>query len=608
MVGHMSEIIAHRGPDDHGIWNDDRSVLAHRRLSILDLSPAGHQPMQSSDGHLQIIFNGEIYNYLELRTELIRLGHSFRTGTDTEVILSAYQQWGDECQGRFNGMWAFVIWDTVAKTAFASRDRFGKKPFYYVVIGDRVYFSSEIKALLEVPGVGSELQVSNVAAFCAERLIDHTEDTFFSGVRQLPAAHCFRWDGNGMRVKRYWDLEPASQPLACEIRSEEIEMLGEAFNDAVRLRLRSDVPVGSLLSGGIDSSLVTCVSRGQLSLDRPFHIFSTLTSPPNEEGRGIDLVLERGGFVPHFHTPDAASFWEDLPQVIYHQEEPFGDASMVAHFQLMREARHAGVPVLLSGQGGDEVFAGYGSYLWIWLGDLFRRRRIVEGLEALRSVSKHQRIAWWNILYHSLPGSVAHPVRHHIGRNRLNWVHSDFLQYFNRDDFAAGAGDRLNEYQKGCMRRWTLPGFLHYEDRNSMAFGVETRLPFLDYRLAEKVLSFGSGLKLQQGVTKWILREIGKGIVPEAILERKEKQGYPAPLGSWLRESDSRVREIANSHEARRCPILNQKIWVRLVEDYLDHRSEDLDPVWRGLVIVLWYSRFFSGRSHKIPSPVHPIA
>lgn len=594
-IGAMSALLSHRGPDDSGLWTSAGVVLGHRRLSILDLTAAGHQPMQSADGRFCITYNGEIYNYLELKEELQSRGHRFRTRTDTEVLLAAYAEWGPACLGRFNGMWAFALWDSKERKLFLSRDRFGKKPLYTTFDGKgRLYFASEMKALFLVPGMNRTLNEQAVADFCAQRVVSHLEETFVREIHQLAPATSMIWSEGKVEQKSYWSLATLAQ---VEESKPNLEELADALRDAVRIRLRADTPIGCLVSGGLDSSTIASLMRALCPAERPVHLFTTVTDPPTEEAEGIESLLKKGGFQAHFHTPTARLFWEDLPRLLWHQEQPFADGSMAAHYALMREARLAGVPVLLTGQGGDEIFAGYPTYLWVYLGSQIRRGRWLHAARWAWQAAHAQRLHLSRILFYSLPRSVRSVARRGVMRHNSAWIGPEILSAVRsrEEQMSAPSGDELESYLRNSITQWTLPGFLHYEDRNSMAFGVETRLPFLDYRLAEKMFRVHSDEKLLGGTTKSILRQIAKPMVPAEIIQRTAKQGYPAPLSAWLRALKGQIRDVAHSTSAKRCPLVQTSEWGRLVERFFSGSGEEgLDSVWRGLVCILWYERVFT--------------
>ncbi|MEW6731312.1 MAG: asparagine synthase (glutamine-hydrolyzing) [Acidobacteriota bacterium] len=602
----MLSLIDHRGPDDFGLWHNAEAVLAHRRLSILDLSSAARQPMQSADRRYYLVFNGEIYNYLELRAELVQFGHHFRTDSDTEVLLAAYAQWGTKCLEKLNGMWAFAIWDRKTRKLFAARDRFGKKPFYYLELGGRLYFASEMKSLFLLPGLNRTLNHRAAAEFCAERITDHTDQTFVEEILQLPSAGFLNWQDGKLEKGIYWKL-PTQSLTQSTITHNQIEEIAYLLEDAVRIRLRADTSIGCLVSGGLDSTTIACLIEKHYRGSQPIHLFTTLTDPPNEEARGVETLLRRqNSFVAHLHTPSASTFWEDLPALLWHQEQPFADGSMAAHYALMREARLAGVPVLLTGQGGDEVFAGYPTYLWVHLGGKLREGHWSQALRCLREAHDHQTLSFPNIFFHALPPKVWAIARRSYIKRRMHWINRELLASLKgREEYLWDGSDALEQYLKNSIAYWTLPGFLHYEDRNSMAFGIETRLPFLDYRLVEKMFSLPSDEKLRGGLTKRILREIASPIVPNEVVSRTAKQGYPAPLATWLRSLQEQVRELSESSLAQECPILDYPRWRKTVEDFLNGKSKDLTPVWRGLICALWYQYIFKVSDNELTRMAH---
>jgi asparagine synthase (glutamine-hydrolysing) len=591
----MSERIAHRGPDDHGLWTDPGVALAHRRLSIIDLTPEGHQPMLSSCGRYTIVFNGEIYNYLELRRELEDVGERFSSGSDTEVLLVAFRRWGESALPRLNGMWAFAIWDSHERSLFASRDRFGKKPFYYVVRPREFLFASEIKALLLDPQLVTRPSASAVADFCAERVSNHGSGTFFEDVRQLPAGSVLRWRDGVLSVSRYWSLTITEQGDYVE---PDVDHIHELLRSAVALRLRADTPVGALLSGGLDSSVATSFASEMQAAGNPLHIFSTVHDPPYEEADGIAAVrAKHPDLAAHFEMPTADGFWDDLSETLWHQEQPFGDASMVAHFRLMRLARQAGVPVLLSGQGADEVFAGYPGYLWIYLGSRLRMGQLSEFVSYWRHLARYQEVPLRNVLLNVLPVPVARMAKRMAGRGTLGWLAPEYRPLSDsifHGNSARGA-DPLDQALLQSLTVRTLPGFLHYEDRNSMAFGVETRLPFLDYRLVEYLFRIQPGSKLSGGVTKSLLRDAAKGAIPDSIRLRTRKMGYPAPLLQWLRAKPEKLLDAADA--AHLCPLLNPTVWAGAVRHFLKGDDRQLDTVWRGYILSQWHAAFFSGKA-----------
>lgn len=586
----MSDAIAHRGPDDSGEWSDAGVVLAHRRLSIIDTSAAGHQPMASSDGRYVLVYNGEIYNYVELRRELERQGVVFRSHSDTEVLLQAFAVWGERCLAKCNGMWAFAIWDRTTQSLFIARDRFGIKPFYYAIHNGDFLFASEIKAFLATGLIDSAPDAQMVADFCAERVSDHTDRTFFRGVSQLRPGTCGWWRAGKLELRHYWSLPPDDP---APTRSGLVEEVAALLEDAVRLRLRSDIPVGTLLSGGLDSSGVTCLAAGLSTTC--INAFSTISEPPPEEAAGIDAVLHASPAVTlHRDQPDADCLDGELDQCLWHQEAPFADGSMLAHFRLMRLARESGIRVLLTGQAADEVFAGYPGHLAIHLGGLMRRGHWARAAAFQRALRRSgQTLAWSSVAGYALPPCISGRLRARKAAASVDWLAGDYRSLSPQValGYAAKHGDPLNAALRESIAHRTLPGFLHYEDRNSMAFGVETRIPYLDYRLVEKVLPLAGRTKLAGARTKALLRDALGSRVPGAIVGRLAKQGYPAPLAKWLR--GARTAQQSRCLEAvAACPLIAFPAWQRRYQRFQRGDDAELPAAWRGLVLALWYERF----------------
>src|SRR5438067_245446 len=389
----MARELDHRGPDGDGLYADEAGVaLGFRRLAIIDLSDAGMQPFASDDGAFQLVHNGEIYNYRELRAELETLGHRFRSATDTEVVLRGYEQWGEQCVERFNGMWAFALWDGRRRALYCSRDRFGVKPFYFRWDGARFVFASEPKAFRADPTTLLEPNLRAVREYVEQGYADHPADTFYTEIEQLPPAHSLTLDQDGIHVRRYWEVEPRD-PLP-----DAATAVRELFVDSVRLRLRSDVPVGTCLSGGIDSSAIAC------TVDLLLRTEAENAKPVGERQKTFTAYFEQPGFderpyaravvgqtqaEPHWVSFDEANLVDVLPQIVESQDEPFGSTSIVAQWYVMRAAKEAGLTVMLDGQGADEILAGYHGYFGPYFADLLlqgRLRTLRRELGAYRSL------------------------------------------------------------------------------------------------------------------------------------------------------------------------------------------------------------------------------
>ncbi|HVH50636.1 MAG TPA: asparagine synthase (glutamine-hydrolyzing) [Gaiellaceae bacterium] len=592
----MTAALAHRGPDGERIYAADGVALGFRRLAILDLSDAGMQPFVSEDGRLHLIHNGEIYNYRELRTELEPRGHRFRTGTDTEVLLAAYREWGPSCVERFNGMWAFAIWDSERKQLFASRDRFGIKPFYYRLDGERLEFASELKAF-RVAGPRLSANPVAVREYLEQGHLEHGEETFFAGIRRLPPAHNLWFDRDGLRLERHWRLEPKERP------ADAVAAVRELFLDSVRLRLRSDVPIGTCLSGGIDSSGIACgvdhVLRGGgegAEQVGPHQRTFTAYFPERgfDERPFAEAVVQQIGAEPHWVTFTAEDFVERLPEIVYAQEEPFGSTSIVAQWYVMRAAHEAGLTVMLDGQGGDELFAGYSGYAGYYFADLLASGQLVGLGREMRGFRRtHGKRAAPELVRPFLSESAKLRLRGRMrGGNVL--LHRDLRaapsQLLQKD---SPFPDRLRRQLEHILGERGLRELLRYEDRNSMAHSLEARLPFLDYRFVELVFSLRGGELINHGTTKWILRRALGDLLPAVVRDRTDKLGFVTPERRWLRGAlGDRARDVfASQSFAQRGFVDATAARARLER----HRRGEINAgweLWRALNLELWARAF----------------
>lgn len=556
----------HRGPDDEGYLlintrsgltvacggpdTDPRLALpplnrfgnehfdlafGFRRLSIQDLSPSGHQPMNSPNGRHWIVFNGEIYNYLELRSELLSLGRHFHTASDTEVLLAAYQEWGESCLDRLNGMFAFAIWDTLTRSLFLARDRFGEKPLHYVHVPGQLFaFASEMKALWAGGVVEQTVNEETLALYKYYNQIDSGEQTFYRGILRLPQAHSLRLTAEGLHKRRYWDIDPRVRD---ETRTDSwyTERFRELFTESVKLRLRADVPVGGSLSGGLDSSAVVFVMGSLLQKGGVQKTFSArFDEPAWDEGKWIKLVTGATRVDAHDVWPTGKGFFDELAQVFWHQEEPFSSTSIYAQWSVMRLAKQYGVTVLLDGQGADEMLAGYHDYFDVMADDLLKSLNLTAYLNWRSECRK---------LHGVLPGSLKRILIQSTPRSLKNAVKSvrqkiagvppvQPLVPTYPAEFRDVSG--LRKLLWWNTTRQGLVELLRYADRNSMAHSREVRMPFLDHRLVEFVFTLPERCLHRQGWTKWILREAFRGIVPEPITQRVDKLSYMPPQHRWL--------------------------------------------------------------------------
>ena len=564
----------HRGPNDWGFvslapfekcadrcrywrrWEERQHAREYRigfgsrRLSILDLSEAGRQPMNLHGTDLWIVWNGEIYNYRELRAELAA-ERCFTSGTDTEVLLAAYEKWGTKCLGRLDGMFALAIWDGARKCVFLARDRFGEKPLYYTHHNARFLFASELKQLLEDNEFERELDRTALADFLLLSLQDHDERTFYVRVKQLPAAHWMEINTVGGVARgpcRYWTPTIADDLDTSRDKSlrEELPFL---LRDSIRLRLRSDVRVGICLSGGLDSTTI-CSLAAQMSDPESLSAY-TMSFPEyaDDELSAAAEVAARTG-VRHVHsTFHAQDLWERLHDFVYFQDGPTGGASTFASWRVFETAREDGAVVLLNGQGGDELFAGYDKFYFFWLLHLLARGRWLRFAASAGSYFLRNGANRWN--YAQARRYAAPFLRNRtMGMWRLS-VPEMRERITAKIEFGAGKG--LNQRLWKDMSEFSLPCLLHWEDRNSMAAGTETRLPFLDHRLVERVLSTSVHTKLQNGFTKYSLRCAIDGQLPAEICWQKKKRGFETPARQWFRTN--LAPQIRESLSRQDCPL-----------------------------------------------------
>ena len=598
LLAAMSARIRHRGPDGSGIHVDGAMGLAHRRLAIIDLTDEAKQPMTNEDGTLWLVYNGEIYNFIELREELLGKGHTFHSSGDTEVILHAYEEWGRECLARFNGMWAFALWDSRKQELFCARDRFGIKPFYYARTGDMILFASEIKALLAHPDVGRRPDDPLLLTFLAWGVLDHTGGTMFEGISQLQPAHriTFSWSGAGT-PEQYWDV--AMNPEAGHPWPEEDERASTAFRDllmdAVRIHLRSDVPVGTCLSGGVDSSTLAAMINRLIRAEAPGSIgdrqktFSIVFPDPrfNEE-RFIDEVVSAAEVDAKRMTIGPEEAQRDLPRLLSMQDEPFGSLSIYAQYRVMELASRS-VKVVIDGQGADEELGGYLAYQGSYLTGLLRGLNLSTALSEMAGSYRHHRRFFSDAL------------RQVLVRSRRRTLIRGEIPPVSR--YTGG----LDEVLKRELLATNLPALLHWEDRNSMAFSIESRVPFLDHRVVEFLAALPLCQKIRNGVTKYILRKAIKGLVPDAIRCRMDKMGFVTPEEVWMRESMRPfVLDILTSPSFRARQYWDADQVLEHYNRYAEGRSAYSPELWRIVCTELWLRMMFDAREDDVVSQSSP--
>lgn len=600
----MTDIISHRGPDGEGQWINDcgRVGLGHRRLSIIDLSEAGSQPMSYLEDKYNITFNGEIFNYLEIKELLLQEGYTFNSKTDTEVILAAYDFWGEECTHQFNGMWAFAIYDKEKQSVFCSRDRFGVKPFYYFKSADRFAFGSEIKQFTVLPSWKAVLNTSRAVDFIVFGIFDHTHETLFKGVYQLRGGHnlTFNLINNSFTIKQWYILDsrvPQNKVTFNDAKKE----LKNIFYDAVKLRLRSDVRVGSCLSGGIDSSAIVCVMNQLLQVDGKNKnqevVSSCFAEKKYDEQEFIDVVVAETGVKSNKIFPKFEELFSQLQNIIWHQDEPFGSTSIFAQWSVFKEAKELGLKVMLDGQGADESLAGYPYFQDVFNVSLLKSFELNKLATELKQASvlqngKRNNNEFLKLALKSfVPSSVTTSLRRRSDSHELKYIKKPYK--LTSDLYEPGVNLSIKSHSLDLISTSYLPMLLHYEDRDSMAHSIESRVPFLDYRLVEYILSLPDNYKIFRGVSKYIFREAMAGILPDKIKNRYDKMGFVTPEQTWIVNNFEQFRKYLQ--EAVNCfkHIVNAETLLNDFDNALTKKTFAFGSVyWRIIALHQWSIKF----------------
>ena len=547
-IGSLIDCIAHRGPDDHGILVDGRAALGFRRLSILDLSQAGHQPMTSRDGTLSMVFNGEIYNYVELRAELQALGHTFVSSGDTEVLLASYAQWGRRCVDRLVGMYAFCIIDRRTSSMFVARDRLGIKPLYVVGHPRGVLFASELKAIRRSGLWGGALNTARFAQFLSFGRTEEVPDdagTYLEGVQQILPGHSCTLRFDGTRAdERYWSPPHGEEPAGDDV----VPRFLELFDDAMKLHMRSDVPVGVMLSGGMDSVSIACTMArisDTAGTGQALHAFC-YTSEDFDESRQLeDTIAQIGATMHRVAAVEADTFWTRLREAMWYHDEPVHSPSVLMGFELYRLAAAHGIRVVLSGQGADETLGGYHYLFDHMLVTEALRGRLPTLVAQAKFVAESSGRSERDVLMRSarlvrahLMSSLTSYRRVSAGRRLLEGRGRAFLAPEFRALAAPAAelppGQTLAVALERTIRQTPLPHYLRVEDRNSMAHSVESRVPFLDHRLVEHALRLPARWKMSDGWNKRVLRDAMAGRIPDSVRLRRQKFGFPTSSRRWF--------------------------------------------------------------------------
>ncbi|NIG52090.1 asparagine synthase (glutamine-hydrolyzing) [Chitinophaga sp. Cy-1792] len=589
----LTNIVQHRGPDGAGVYKDEQVAFGHRRLSILDLSELGKQPMHYLDRYV-ITYNGEVYNYIEIREVLEKGGYNFVSHSDTEVIVAAYAEWGEKCLEKLNGMFSFAIHDRKLNTVFCARDRFGVKPFYYYANKEAFVFGSEIKQFTVLPYWEAVLNERKVVDFLVNDIIDRDEETFFQGVKQLRGGHFLKYnlDDHTFEIKSWYHLEKKDEYAGLN-ETAAIEKFRELFTDAVKLRLRSDVKIGSCLSGGLDSSSIVSVVNELLKeegkTDLQEVVSACFENKKYDEQQYIDTIVKEKSIKGHKIFPDVDDLFPELDKLLWHQDEPFGSTSIFAQWNVFRESRKAGLIVMLDGQGADEILGGYHTYYGPYILSAWKKGNIATAFKRMRWVNGRGYGYKWIIkeVYKNAISTGKKVKLQNIREKRFSYIKEDLQEkYLENVSYNCFKG---MSYQQ--IRHTNLPMLLHFEDRDSMAFSVESRVPFLDYRLVELCYSVDEDILLKQGTTKHILREAMKDLLPPAIKNRMDKMGFVTPEKVWLKTHREIFLQELNEAVKSLNGLINENI-ISLFNDIVEDKiAFDFTP-WKVVVLGRWIRLF----------------
>jgi asparagine synthase (glutamine-hydrolysing) len=589
LLGRMLDSMVHRGPDGFGVEVNEHISMGMRRLAIVDID-TGNQPLYNADHTLALIFNGEIYNAPELRVELDRAGHAFSTDhSDTEVILRGYEEWGQDVVTHLTGMFAFALWDAGRNELFLARDRLGIKPLYYAQSGGRVIFASEIKAIFQDPAIPRREDLSTLQRFLLFRVHDATEETFFAGVKRLLPAHTMTIGPDGIsRIARYWNPEVNLEFTGKRKNADYAAEFAALFDRVVARHLISDAPVGVPLSGGLDSSGVVCTMAelmkqgADLHTGGMLHTFSALYPGQTiDESDYIHEVERRTGSVPHYTYPEVDEFWSEIMEWVWFQEEPTIASAPYAYYRVYRLARDH-VKVMLSGNGGDELLAGYIPYFRAYLssardqGHWFAgARELVRGFDLYRGY-------FGELLRSRLPRQG--------GLLSMRPLLADPDGELSAVTFAPDRN--LNGRLAKDVLSYSTPNLLRYEDKNSMAFSIEARVPFLDHELVEFIFSLPIDQKIDRGWNRAVYRRAMRGRIPEKNRRRRSKIGFTNPEVTWIRSRAMQMRETFDSPACRGRGIYDNDRLVKAFDAWLAGAPGDPLIFWRTLVTELWMRRY----------------
>lgn len=603
-LDNMLQVIRHRGPDDEGVYTDIDLALGMRRLSIIDLA-GGKQPIYNEDHSVIVVYNGEIYNYKEITKELKSRGHVFTTASDTEVIVHLYEELGEDCVHELRGMFAFALWDTRLRRLFLARDRLGIKPLYYSQASERLVFGSEIKAILQHPEVEARPNLQALSSFLSLKYVPAPQ-TIFAGISALPPGHTLTCDRDGVRIRRYWKLSFNNRQDSQKSVEAYTEQLKELLQESVKMRLMSDVPFGAFLSGGVDSS--TVVAFMSQFLDEPVKTFSV-----GFEGKGkvtdelpyARLIAQQFETDHHEIVINHQDFIDAAEKVVWHLDQPLADQATIATYMVSKLAS-AHVKMVLTGEGGDELFAGYARYVGERLYPFFRRipgpakslalalssqlpglRRPKIALYALCQSDETTRLTNWFPLFNQEMKSelLSSELKRELADTSADYIFAEHLAH-------SDATDPLNRMLYVDTNLW-LPDYLLLRgDKMSMAASLEARVPLLDHKLVEFAASLPTNLKLKVLTRKYLLKKVGRTVLPAAICNRK-KQGFPIPIAIWFREqARSFVRDVLSPTSIRQRGLFDKDYVEKLVKEHERGFADHSNLLWGLMNAEIWYRQF----------------
>lgn len=593
-------LLKNRGPDDSGflIENDFEHIdlfLGHTRLSIIDLSSAGKQPMSSANNRFRIVFNGEIYNYKELRDTLKSKGYSFLTNTDTEVLISAWEEWGESCLQKLDGMFAFVIYDKQKKQLFCVRDQFGIKPLFYSISKDSFYFASQIDVLFKLNQRKKYADLQKSYDYLVYGYYDNDDKTFYKDVKNLRPGTYLRIDlghhYSSQLVKWYVPNTKIKNQISFEDATEKVR---EQFLQNIKLQLRSDVPIGIALSGGIDSASIACGVR-YLEPDAEINTFSYIAKNSEvSEEHWVDTVNNYIGAKSHKVVAGPDDLIREIDKLIFSQGEPFASTSIYAHFKVCELAKSFGIKVALEGQGADELLAGYRGYPVERIQSLLINKDITSLVTFMQKWSSYPGRSMNEALKFLIGSLLTDNMKTRFLRKNPKWINPEILEkeFVNKDNFLNNinykkTSRRVIDRLCFSLQENGLPQLLRHGDRNSMNFSVESRVPFLNTDLCDLVLSLPEEYLISnEGITKKIFREAMRGIVPENVLNRKDKIGFATPEDAWLKYSHSTFREWIKA--GINVPIFNHSALIKDFDASISNNKNDTHQTWRWINFIRW--------------------